>query len=260
MKKALIPLALALSLALSAQAQAPALARPKIIVSAAASLTDVLTALKPEAEKRIGAEILLNFGGSGALRKQIEEGAPADVFFSAASEDMDKLEKAGLLEPGTRRNLLSNAIVLVGDKSVAAPKDADALRTILESARLLAIGNPDSVPAGRYAVQALKSLGLYPAVEKKLVLGGNVREVLQYVESGSAPLGVVFLTDAMTIKESSPIAKLYQFPDGALTTPVFYPIAVTASSKAKDKAAALVKFLSESPAREAFVKAGFVVR
>jgi molybdate transport system substrate-binding protein len=254
MKKVAIALAAILSLSLSAAAQT------KIVVSAASSLTDVLTALKGEAEKKIGAEILLNFGASGSLRKQIEEGAPADVFFSAASEDMDKLEKAGLLEPATRKNLLSNAIVLVGDKTIAVPKDAEALRPLLGSAKLLAIGNPDSVPAGRYAVQALKSLGLYSIVEKKLVLGGNVREVLQYLESGSAPLGIVFLTDAMTIKASSPVGLLFRFPDAALTTPVFYPIAVTASSKAKDKAVALVEFLSGSSAREAFAKAGFELR
>jgi molybdate transport system substrate-binding protein len=262
MKKAAIVfaafLALSLSAAFRAAAQAPA--GEKIVVSAASSLTDVLTALKPEAEKRIGAEILLNFGASGTLRKQIEEGAPADVFFSAASSDMDSLEKAGLLAPGTRRDLLSNAIVLVGDKTVGPPKDVQALRAVLESAKLLAIGNPDLVPAGRYAVQALKSLGLYPIVEKKLVLGGNVREVLQYVESGSAPLGIVFLTDAMTLKAASPAGKLYQFPEDALATPVFYPIAAIAASKAKDKAAAYIDFLSSAAARDAFSKAGFVVR
>lgn len=254
MKKPLVAFVVMFALVVGAGAQS------KLTVSAASSLTDVLTALKAEAEKRVGVEILFNFGGSGTLRKQIEQGAPVDIFFSAASEDMDKLEKAGLVAPGTRRNLLSNAIVLIGDKTTGQPKDVEALRPILSSASLLAIGNPDSVPAGRYAVQALKSLGLYPLVEKKLVLGGNVREVLQYVESGSAPLGIVFLTDAMTLKPSSPVGKLYVFPDSALTTPVFYPIAVMAGSSMKDKAASLIRFLSEDLARAAFAQAGFVVR
>lgn len=262
MKKAAIVLAAVLPFSLSSarQASAQSPAREKILVSAASSLTDALTTLKPEAEKRIGAEILLNFAASGSLRKQIEEGAPVDVFFSAASADMDELESAGLIQRGTRKDLLSNAIVLVGDKTLAPPKDAPALKAVLESAKLLAIGNPDSVPAGRYAVEALKSLGFYPVVEKKIVLGGNVREVLQYVESGSAPLGIVFLTDAMTLKDSSPAGRLYRFPDSALAAPVLYPIAVVSASKAKDKAAALVQFLSEGGAREVFAMAGFVVR
>lgn len=231
-----------------------------ILLSAAASLTDVLAALKPEAEKRIGAKILLNFGGSGALRKQIEEGAPADLFFSAASEDMDKLQKAGLIDSATRRDLLSNAIVLVGDKSAPRIADEAALKAALASAPILAIGNPDSVPAGRYATQALKALGLYGLVEKKLALGGNVREVLQYVESGSAPYGIVFLTDAMTLKPGSSAAALYRFPDSAIATPVLYPIATVSASKAKDKAALLIDFLRGDAAKAAFEKAGFVVK
>jgi molybdate transport system substrate-binding protein len=234
--------------------------KAEVIVSAASSLTDVLTTLKPEAEKRIGATILLNFGGSGALRKQIEEGAPVDLFFSAASEDMDKLEKAGLVVPSTRADLLSNAVVLVGDDTLAPPSDLDALKAMLAGASIVAIGNPDSVPAGRYAVQALKSLGLYPLVEKKLALGGTVREVLQYVESGSAPMGIVFMTDAMTLKPGSRVAQLYRFPESALQSPVLYPIAVMSASKVKDKASLLIAFLRESTAQEAFIKAGFVVK
>ncbi|MCE5256103.1 MAG: molybdate ABC transporter substrate-binding protein, partial [Spirochaetaceae bacterium] len=162
----------------------------ELLVSAASSLTDVLTSLKPEAEKATGAKILFNFGASGALRQQIESGAQVDVFFSAASEDVDRLEQAGLADKASRVNLLTNAIVLVGGDKQAKPTTPEELKTLLGSTSLLAIGNPDSVPAGRYAVQALKSLNLYSIVEKKLVLGGNVRQVLQYVESGSAPLGI----------------------------------------------------------------------
>ncbi len=249
-----------LSIAAAAQATAQATSPSTLMVSAASSLTDVLTELQPEAEKAVGAKILLNFGGSGTLRKQIEEGAPADVFFSAAASDMDALEKRGLVDPASRRDLLSNAMVLVGDRRTAPPRDAASLRSLLESAELLAVGNPDSVPAGRYAVQALKSLGLYPLVEKKLVLGGNVREVLQYVESGSAPFGIVFGTDAMTLKPASPAAALFLFPDEALAAPILYPAAVVASSGAKDAAARYVEFLRGDSARRAFEKAGFVLR
>lgn len=255
MKKTLLAAAFALVLATASLAQ-----ESKLIVSAAASLTDVLTALKGDAEGSVGATILLNFGGSGALRKQIEEGAPADLFFSAAKEDMDKLEKAGLVDSATRRDLLSNAIVLVGDGDAAPIADEAGLKAALSSAKLLAIGSPDSVPAGRYAVEALKSLGLYSSVEGKLVLGGNVREVLQYVGSGSAPLGVVFLTDAMSLKPGSHAKTLYRFPESAVKTPVLYPIAVVSSSKAKAKAALLIEYLRGKAAGEAFEKAGFVLR
>jgi len=254
-KKAIVVASLALCIALSSFAQSA-----QLIVSAASSLTDVLTGLKAEAEKSIGATVLLNFGGSGSLRKQIEEGAPADVFFSAASEDMDKLEKAGLLAPGTRVDLLSNAIVLVGDEASAPPSSTEELKSLLAGTSLLAIGNPDTVPAGRYAVQALKSLGLYSLVEKKLVFGGTVREVLQYVESGSAPLGIVFLTGAMTLKPGDKVARLYRFPESALTSPVLYPVALVAASKLKDKGSLYLSFLKGSSAKEAFAKAGFAVK
>lgn len=255
MRQLVLCAAMMLVLAVPAFAQ-----KQEIVLSAASSLTDVLTALKPEAEKAIDATILINFGGSGTLRAQIEQGAPVDVFFSAASSDMDTLEKAGLIAPGTRKDLLSNAIVLVGDKTQKAPATLDELRKLLAAANLVAIGNPDSVPAGRYAVQALTSLGLYPIVEKKLVLGGNVRQVLQFVESGSAPLGIVFLTDAATLAPSSPVARLYFFPESALQTPVLYPAAVVATSKNKDRAEKLIAFFQGESARRAFTEAGFVVR
>ena len=191
----------------------------QLIVSAAASLTDVLTALQPAAEKFVGARILFNFGASGALRRQVEEGAPVDVFFSAAAADMDKLEAEGMIVTSSRRNMLSNAMVLVGDVGIAPPVGVDGLRALLSQVQFLAIGNPDSVPAGRYAVQALTRYGLYSIVEHKLVLGGNVREVLQFVESGSAPLGIVFVTDALSVKPGSPVRQLYVFPKDALEDP-----------------------------------------
>lgn len=233
--------------------------RKEVVLSAAASLTDVLTALKPEAERYIGASLVLNFGASGTLRAQIEQGAPADVFFSAAASHMDTLEKSGLIIARTRKNMLSNAMVLVGDGTRKTPATRDELSAILSRATVLAIGNPDSVPAGAYAVEALKALGLYGTVEKKLVLGGNVRQVLQYVESGSAQLGIVFLTDAASVAKDSPLVRLYQFPDSLLANPVFYPIAIVTASKQQELAARLVEFLGTDTARRAFMEAGFAL-
>ncbi len=237
-----------------------AAAQNELLVAAASSLTDALSGLQAEAEAASGAKILFNFGASGTLRRQIAEGAPVDVFFSAAAEDMDSLQKAGLVEPGSRKDLLTNGIVLVGGASQAKPADMAALKALLASAPLFALGNPDSVPAGRYAVQALKALDLFSIVEKKLVLGGNVRQVLQYVESGSAPLGVVFSTDASAVKAGSPVKTLWQFPESALATPVLYPVAVVANSARKAEAAKLIAFLQGPIAREAFRRAGFGLR
>jgi molybdate transport system substrate-binding protein len=231
----------------------------QLIVSAAASLTDVLIALQPAAETFVGTRILFNFGASGALRRQVEEGAPVDVFFSAAAADMDKLETEGMIVTASRRNMLSNAIVLVGDAGIVPPVGGDGLRTLLTQAQFLAIGNPDSVPAGRYAVEALATYGLYPIVEHKLVLGGNVREVLQFVESGSAPLGIVFVTDALSVRPGSSVRQLFVFPKDALKTPVVYPVAVVSATKNGQAAAKMIEFLQGRTSRGAFRAAGFIV-
>ncbi len=255
MKKICSSIALLLFLATGSFAQ-----QRDLTVSAAASLTDVLSALKPTAEAFIGTRVLYNFGGSGALRKQIEEGAPVDVFFSAAAEDMDKLENSGLIEQGTRTDLLSNAIVLVTDMDIAPVGDVDGLRTLLGKTELLAIGNPDTVPVGRYAVQALTNYGLYGAVEKKIVFGGTVREVLQYVLSGSAPLGIVFVTDAISPSAAGHVRQVYTFPESALKTPILYPLAVVKASKNSESARKMIDFLQSAAAKEVFRKAGFVVK
>jgi molybdate transport system substrate-binding protein len=255
MKNAMFVMVILVCIATSAFAK-----EVEIIVSAAASLTDVLSVLQTEAEQYIGAKIIYNFGGSGTLRKQIEEGAPVDLFFSASSEDMDKLEKVGCILSGTRKDLLSNIVVLIGEKPRTMVKSTADLKEVLSSLRLLAIGNPDSVPAGRYAVSALKSLDLYSIVEKKLVLAGSVREVLQFVQSGSAPFGIVFLTDVLSIKPRSLIDTLYHFPENTLTTPVLYPAAVVAASKHRDSASKLIVFFQGLRARDVFVKAGFIVK
>ncbi len=255
-----ISLALALAVAPAASAE-----QPEIVVSAAASLTDVLTSLSSPAEQFIGAKLLFNFGASGALRRQIEEGAPVDVFFSASSEDVDKLLAKSLLVAGTRKDLLSNRVVLIGGPHASPLRSAEtetavsALKALLSGASLVAVGNPDTVPAGRYAVRALTTYGLYPIVKSKLVLGGNVREVLQYVQNGSAPLGIVFLTDALTVSPGS-IQRLFEFPDDAVGVPILYPVAVVSASKHKDKAEKLIEFFQGDAARNAFRSAGFILR
>jgi len=230
-----------------------------ITLSAAASLTDVLQQIQEDAQKFVGARILLNLGGSGALRRQIEEGAPVDVFFSASREDMDKLGKEGLIVQGSRRELLRNSLVMIGDaemKPAAGPSD---LKNLISSARVVAIGNPDAVPAGRYAVEALKKYGLYDLARPRLALGGTVREVLQFVQSGSAPVGIVFLTDALSAQPAGSIVRVFRFPAETFSAPIAYPVAVTTASKNRALAAKLIEFLHGDVARSAFLKAGFEV-
>ncbi len=232
----------------------------EVLVSAAASLTDVLNGLRPQAEAYVGAKVTYNFGGSGTLRHQIEAGAPVDVFFSAAADDMDKLQQEGLIAAGTRRDFLSNSMVMVGDGSEGPVSGADQLRALVTRAPFFAIGNPDAVPAGRYASQALMSTGLYPLVKDKLVLGGTVREVLQFVQSGSAPLGIVFLTDFLSLKGGGGVKLVYQFPSDAVRTPIVYPIAVVAASRSQQAAGRLIQFLMGDASRGEFRKAGFLVK
>ncbi len=239
---------------------AQASSRPvELIVSAAASLTDVLTSLAGPAGEGTGARILYNFGGSGALRRQIEQGAPVDVFVSASSADMDRLEEAGILLPGTRLIIASNSLVLIGTPDQFPASSTEALREIFSRAPLLAIGNPDSVPGGAYAREALEYYGLLPLVANKLVLGGSVREVLQYVASGSAPLGIVFLTDALAREPAGDVRRLFPFPPGSTRTPILYPAAVIFRSRNPVPARLLLEFLKTPLARETFRKAGFIV-
>ncbi|HVP18877.1 MAG TPA: molybdate ABC transporter substrate-binding protein [Spirochaetia bacterium] len=235
----------------------------QVLVSAAASLTDVLTRLAPDLEQSIHAGVLFNFGGSGALRRQIEEGAPVDLFFSASTEDMDRLQRAGLIISETRTDLLSNRIVLIAGPAASAASsivtDSAGLRTLLQETDILAIGNPDTVPAGRYAVRALTAYDLYPLVSSKLALAGNVREVLQYVQNGSAGLGIVFATDVPTAPAGL-VRQLFVFPDDAVGAPILYPVAVVSASKNRDRAAAMIEFLRGKKARDAFRSAGFILK
>lgn len=237
----------------------------QLLVSAAASLTDVLTKLGPDLEQSVGTSVLFNFGGSGTLRRQIEEGAPVDVFFSASAEDMDRLERESLIVPQTRTDLLSNRIVLIAGPAAtigsAAPLLAGpgGLRALLQKADILAIGNPDTVPAGRYAVRALTSYGLFSLVSSKLALAGNVREVLQYVQNGSAALGIVFATDVPTDR-SSLVRQLFLFPDDAVGASILYPVAVVSASKNPDAAAMVIDFFRGTKARDAFRSAGFILK
>jgi molybdate transport system substrate-binding protein len=230
-----------------------------ITLAAASSLTDVLFQIQSDAQKYIGAQIFINLGGSGLLRRQIEEGAPVDVFFSASRADMDKLAQEGLIRTDTRRDMLKNSLVMIADRSAKAVSGRDDMKKLVAAASVVAVGNPDSVPAGAYAVEALKKYGLYEAAQPKLALGGTVREVLQHVQNGSAPLGLVFLTDALSAQPPGSVVRIFQFPADTFAAPIVYPVAVTTASKNSAIAAKLIEFLRSNAVRSVFLKAGFEI-
>lgn len=198
-----------------------------------------------------GAMVEFNYGSSGTLQHQIEQGAPVDIFFSAAERQMDKLESEGLIAAGTRRNVISNTLVLVVPAGSSAAKDFQDLAR--PEVKTVALGEPGTVPAGMYAQETLDFLGLLPAVRKKAVYGKDVRQVLTYVETGNADAGLVYMTDA----RSSPKAHIVATAPEASHEPILYPAAILKSSKQPSAAQSFLDFLAAPEARAIFVKYGF---
>jgi len=225
------------------------------VVLAAASLQESLEAVAQVWESEGHAAPVLSFAASSALARQVEQGAPADIFVSADEEWMDLLDEKGLLKPGTRADLLGNALVLIAPAASEAQldlADPESFAAVLENGRL-AIADPDTVPAGKYGKAALEKLGLWPGVRGKLAPAENVRAALALVERGEAPLGIVYATDA---KASGGVRILAIFPD-ASHPPIRYPAAVLASST-HDDADAFRAFLASEKARGIFARHGFL--
>ena len=167
-----------------------------LTVSAAISLKDALDEISHlyETEQAGRPAIHFNFGGSGTLQRQIEQGAPVDVFISASSKEMDALDSKGLLLSATRRNLVGNSVVLIVPKGASGISSFEDLTN--PAAKVIAIGEPKTVPAGEYAQEILTHLGIYDQLKSKLVLAKDVRQVLTHVETGNADAGIVYATDA----------------------------------------------------------------
>ena len=224
----------------------------QLTVSAAASLKEALGEIMPLYSKvKSNVAIRNNFGSSGNLQQQIINGAPVDVFISAASKQMDELQKKDLIVADTRRDLLSNRLVLIVPADKGNAKELKDLTNA--SIERIAIGDPRSVPVGQYAEQALTKSELLQDVQSKFVLGNNVRQVLQFVESGNAQAGIVYATDAKT----STKVKVVQVIDAKLHKPIVYPIAVLQKSSNQSSAKSYLEFLSSEPAKTIFEKYGF---
>lgn len=223
-----------------------------LTVSAAISLTGALQDIKSlylQSHKNI--TITYNFGASGSLEQQIEQGAPVDVFISAAAKQMDTLQQKKLLISETRKNLLTNRLVLI------TPKNALSLSNFTELARpqvqRIAIGEPKSVPAGEYAQEFLRNIKILDQVKPKLIYGNNVRQVLTYVETGNVNAGIVYATDA---KQSNRVQVAATAAEN-LHSPIVYPVAVIKRSQNAAAAIDFVQFLSSNTAKAVFKKYGF---
>jgi molybdate transport system substrate-binding protein len=225
----------------------------EVTVFAAASLTDCLQHIAGEYEKQSADKIVFNFAASGVLARQIEAGAPADLFFSADERQMDGLAAKGLLDLKSRRDCLGNSLVIVTPpeiNTIHSPRDLTN-----SSVHHLAIGDPKTVPAGGYAQAYLKKAGLWPAIQSRLVPSENVRSVLAVVESGNAEAGIVYRTDA-AISKSVKVACEIPASD---TPRIVYPIALLKESPQAAAAEKFLGFLDSDTAATAFRKAGFTV-
>ncbi|HVS75325.1 MAG TPA: molybdate ABC transporter substrate-binding protein [Steroidobacteraceae bacterium] len=224
-----------------------------VLVFAAASLANVLGDLDEAFTARTGIRVTSSLAASSTLAKQIEAGAPADVFFSADLQWMDYLQQRGLLRAGSRRDLVGNSLVLIAPSTrplhVTIAPGFDLAR-LLGGGRL-AVADPDSVPAGIYAREALRKLGIWSTVLPRLVRAENVRAALEYVARGDAPLGIVYRTDAL-VEQRVRVAGV--FPADS-HPPIVYPVALT--RRAGTAAARYLAFISSAAAQPIFRKWGF---
>ena len=224
----------------------------EIMIPAAASLQAALTELAKDYQgKHPDVKLTFTYGASGVLQQQIEQGAPADLFISAGKAQMDALETKNLLDKTTRVNLLSNELVLITGKDNQAISNVADLKK--PEVKKISLGIPDSVPAGKYTQESLKSLQLWDTLQAKFVYAKDVSQVLNYVETGNAEAGFVYRSDAML---SNNVKVAYPVPDGT-HKPIVYPAAVLAHSQNKEIAADFLQYLRSSEGKQVFSRYGF---
>lgn len=226
----------------------------ELTVSAAASLKSGLEeAAALFQSQNPGITIQFNFGGSGSLQQQIEQGAPVDLFFSAANEPMNRLVQKGIVEASHSKVLLHNRLVLI------APNGNESIRELQDlkksEVRVIAIGQPDTVPAGAYGKEALEQEGLWSELESKAVYAKDVTQVLSYVTSGNADTGFVYASDVL---KSSDVTVALEIDPGTHTQ-IEYPAAVTTVGRHPEEAEKLLDFLQSDEAGGIFEKYGFEI-
>jgi len=226
-----------------------------VAVYAAVSLTDALKAIAPKFEAATGDKLVFNLDGSNVLALQISKGAPADVFFSADEAQMDKLQKAGLVDAATRKDVVFNRLVAIvgANSTLQLTSLADLARPEIKH---LALADPRSVPAGVYAKQYLQDAKVWDQVEARVVPTQNVRAAMAGVESGNADAGIVYQTDALISKK---VKIAFALPESSKVR-IAYPAAALTHAANPDGAKKLVHFLQTDPdARAIFAKYGFIV-
>lgn len=222
-------------------------------VYVACSLKDAMINIKNAyLEENPTKDILLRFDASGTLKRQIENGSTADIFISAACKPMDELQIRNLINKDSRKNLLRNRLVLIASKKSKIKCVFKELRE--EKIKQIAIGDPEIVPAGKYAYEVLKSLGILESVTPKLVVAKNARDVLTYVEEADIDVGIVYLTDAMISSK----VKILDFAYEKLHSPVVYPIAIMKNTNSQTESEKFIEFLTTSNAIEIFNTYGFI--
>jgi molybdate transport system substrate-binding protein len=225
----------------------------QVTVFAAASLTDSLQEIAGAYEKVSGDKIVFNFAASGVLARQIEEGAPADLFFSADEARADALETNGFLVKATRTNLLANSLVIVTAADSAAVRSPGDLTNA--AVQRVALGDPKTVPAGTYAKAYLEKSGLWAGIEAKVVPCENVRAVLAAVESGNVDAGLVYKTDAAISKK---VRVIFEVPSGKVPE-IIYPAALVKDAPQSEAAKKFLSYLASREAGAVFARHGFVV-
>lgn len=222
-----------------------------VTVSAAASLKDALNEIKTSFERENpDIKVSYNFGSSGALQQQILQGAPADLFFSAAEDKFDELVEKGLINRKSGIDLVGNQLMLVVPKDT---KEIESFTDLKEHAKTIAIGTPESVPAGKYAKEMMENMGIWKDIEKKMIFAKDVRQVLTYVETGNVDAGIVYKTDALISSKVTPIATAEE----GFHTPIIYPLGVINESKNQESAMIFYEFMQSDQALSIMEQYGF---
>lgn len=226
----------------------------EILVSAAASLTDVMKEIGSAYQSKSKDTVKFNFGPSSGLARQIEAGAPADLFFSADLQQVDTLNKNGRLEPGTRKNLLSNQLVIIvpADSKLAISSPEDLLKA---DVRRIALAEPSSVPVGVYSSKYLADEGIWVRIKRKMVPVQDARATLAAVESGNVDAGFVYKSDAAVSKK---VKIVYEVPINK-GPKITYPMAIVKDSKRKEAARDFMSYVESPAAKDVFKKYGFLV-
>lgn len=230
--------------------------KPEVTVLAAASLTDALDEIIAEYEKDSHCTITPSYAGSGELVQQIEGGAPCDIFISASKANMDQLEDRGYIDTATRQDMLTNTLTLIASVEKKNSVTMDSL--ISADIKTIAVGEPETVPAGKYASQVFDNMKITDKLTNKIVYAKDVRAVLNYVETGDADCGFVYKTDSLMMDEEK--GSIIGDVDSSLHDPIVYPAAIMAEAPQAEYAADFYKFLQTDFAKKVFVKYGFNVK